>query len=820
VASRSLGTLTLDLVAKIGGFTRGLDEAERKADSTARAIARKQAQRAKEMEKLAVGIGAAVGAIAAAAGVAFVAIDQLAKSAANFKDLEETTGASAEGLASMAVAAATAGVSMDEIAANSIRLTKGLMGVDGESKAAAAGIKALGLNLADFKKLDPIGQTDALTKAFAGFADGAGKTAVATALWGKSGAEMLKVMKALNEQGGRTVILTQAQIETADAYADSQAKAVAELKQYAQVAAIQALPAITALISEFTKAITAVTGLSKESASLAANNGIRDFSQGAAIAIATVGEALVGLFKLVRAVGGSFESVFADIQFGLQIAGNAQILNNGGFFNSENRAALVKALDNRNKIAAEANARYVALFTESGTAVTDALRKQFAAMNAGLTGFRNDAFTDPRSLTFGKPPKLPELRFGDGGGKKKKAKEEVDEVKKALEELEKELALFGQDDSFKKAFEFEGLGATNKQLEHYKANLKELKRLETAGEIQKTIDALVKERDELGLTNEQLTIQKLLLQGATEEQIRFAESVTATIQAFKDQKAIRDAQDAADDYINSLKRASEAEIQLIGKGAKERQRINGRLAMEDRFEEQRRALNRSRIDASLSPGGFGPEQQRRYEQELEIIRATQAEALKIYDATYQQRMQMEADWQVGASEAANDYITNASNIAAQTNDLFTNAFQGMEDALVKFVTTGKLDFKSLANSILVDITRIIIKQTIMNALMSAFGMGGTGPIGFASVAGISGGRADGGPVEAGKSYFVGERGPEIFSPNTNGTILPNGVMPKAQAQQIINISVPVQGMVDRRTREQIASTVAMELGRSRSRASA
>jgi lambda family phage tail tape measure protein len=408
----------------------------------------------------------------------------------------------------------------------------------------------------------------------------------------------------------------------------------------------------------------------------------------------------------------------------------------------------------------------------------------------------------------------------------KKAKKEIDEVKKALDELEKELALFGQDDSFKKAFEFEGLkgldklGPTNAELERYRANLKELQRIEAFAEVEKMVQALVKESKELGLSNDQLIIRELVLKKADAAQLDAAKSALALRQAFNDTKALREAQAAADDYINSLKRASEAEIQLIGKGAKERQRINGRLAMEDRFEEQRRALNRSRIDASLSPGGFGPEQQRRYEQELEIIRATQAEALKIYDATYQQRMQMEADWQVGMSEAANDYITNASNIAAQTNDLFTNAFQGMEDALVKFVTTGKLDFKSLANSILVDITRIIIKQTIMNALMSAFGMGSTGPIGFASVAGISGGRADGGPVEAGKSYFVGERGPEIFSPNTSGTILPNGVMPKGQAQQIIHITVPVQGMVDRRTREQIASTVAMELGRSRSRATA
>ena len=34
-------------------------------------------------------------------------------------------------------------------------------------------------------------------------------------------------------------------------------------------------------------------------------------------------------------------------------------------------------------------------------------------------------------------------------------------------------------------------------------------------------------------------------------------------------------------------------------------------------------------------------------------------------------------------------------------------------------------------------------------------------------------RADGGPVKAGGSYIVGERGPELFSPGTSGMITPN-----------------------------------------------
>jgi len=75
----------------------------------------------------------------------------------------------------------------------------------------------------------------------------------------------------------------------------------------------------------------------------------------------------------------------------------------------------------------------------------------------------------------------------------------------------------------------------------------------------------------------------------------------------------------------------------------------------------------------------------------------------------------------GAQEAFRDYIDSATNAAQQAKTLFGNAFRGMEDALVKFVQTGKLDFKSLADSIISDMIRIVIQQRITGPLAAAFG---------------------------------------------------------------------------------------------------
>jgi len=57
---------------------------------------------------------------------------------------------------------------------------------------------------------------------------------------------------------------------------------------------------------------------------------------------------------------------------------------------------------------------------------------------------------------------------------------------------------------------------------------------------------------------------------------------------------------------------------------------------------------------------------------------------------------------------------------------------------------------------------------------------------------FGGGRALGGPVNAGTSYVVGERGPELFMPNTSGTIVPNNRL----GGQGTVINLTVNGAID------------------------
>lgn len=73
----------------------------------------------------------------------------------------------------------------------------------------------------------------------------------------------------------------------------------------------------------------------------------------------------------------------------------------------------------------------------------------------------------------------------------------------------------------------------------------------------------------------------------------------------------------------------------------------------------------------------------------------------------------------GMRNAIYDYTQSASNMGDQIKNTFTSAFKSMEDSMVNFITKGKFDFKSMADSIIADIVRIQVKQMLSGALNSS-----------------------------------------------------------------------------------------------------
>ena len=83
------------------------------------------------------------------------------------------------------------------------------------------------------------------------------------------------------------------------------------------------------------------------------------------------------------------------------------------------------------------------------------------------------------------------------------------------------------------------------------------------------------------------------------------------------------------------------------------------------------------------------------------------------------------DWQDGVRRSLQDYVDASTDAASAAEAATTQAFATMEDALVSFVTTGKVEFGSLTESILADLTRLAVRQAITAPLAAALlGSGG------------------------------------------------------------------------------------------------
>ena len=71
-----------------------------------------------------------------------------------------------------------------------------------------------------------------------------------------------------------------------------------------------------------------------------------------------------------------------------------------------------------------------------------------------------------------------------------------------------------------------------------------------------------------------------------------------------------------------------------------------------------------------------------------------------------------------ASSPLKQFKITVNDIGKDIEQTFVNAFQGMEDALVKFVETGKLNFSDLARSIISDLTRMLVRAAVTKPLFN------------------------------------------------------------------------------------------------------
>ena len=99
----------------------------------------------------------------------------------------------------------------------------------------------------------------------------------------------------------------------------------------------------------------------------------------------------------------------------------------------------------------------------------------------------------------------------------------------------------------------------------------------------------------------------------------------------------------------------------------------------------------------------------------------------------------------------------------EQNRLFDDAGQILATGFDDAILSGQ-KLSEVLRAIGQDLVRLVFSNMITQPLAKGIGT-------F-----LSGMRAEGGPVNAGGAYMVGEKGPELFVPSSSGSIVPNGAM--------------------------------------------
>jgi len=180
------------------------------------------------------------------------------------------------------------------------------------------------------------------------------------------------------------------------------------------------------------------------------------------------------------------------------------------------------------------------------------------------------------------------------------------------------------------------------------------------------------------------------------------------------------------------------------------------------------------------------ERQFEFQNKMEEAMGIEDEGLKL-----EQSRLLLKDYQIDRQEILNGKVKEQISLSEELG-------QTLEQGLVeniKGAINGTQTFGEAMSNVLNSLKNKLLDSVLTNAFSgigeSIFGGKGGGGIG-GFLGGLFGGKkARGGPVTGGKSYLVGEKGPEMFSPRGSGKITPNNQM--GGVTNNINISVDASG---------------------------
>tara|TARA_Y100000361_G_scaffold147753_1_gene159686 strand:- start:2124 stop:3980 length:1857 start_codon:yes stop_codon:yes gene_type:complete len=127
-----------------------------------------------------------------------------------------------------------------------------------------------------------------------------------------------------------------------------------------------------------------------------------------------------------------------------------------------------------------------------------------------------------------------------------------------------------------------------------------------------------------------------------------------------------------------------------------------------------------------------------------------------------------------AKQAADEAAKQAEKLKQQYAEIANTIRDGLVDGIMAAVDGSRSLAESLSG---------VLKQ--LAGIFLQRGIGNFASQGGGGLLGLIPGLANGGPASRGRPYVVGERGPELFVPNSSGTVVPNGAI--GGANVVVNV---------------------------------
>lgn len=181
--------------------------------------------------------------------------------------------------------------------------------------------------------------------------------------------------------------------------------------------------------------------------------------------------------------------------------------------------------------------------------------------------------------------------------------------------------------------------------------------------------------------------------------------------------ALRATQLDIENYQGTRDQQASRQINAMTLGANDRALVDSINQAQDRF----RRIRDGFTDKVLREGGARALDSSQYQEGIAKIDAAMLAQIERERAYMQERVAIQSDWKNGALLAVNDWLDGTANLMAQSQQVFSSLFTGMENVVANFVTTGKAKFSDFTRSVLADIAKIAARQAMVGFVSSIAG---------------------------------------------------------------------------------------------------